>query len=306
MIEYLKEGFHLANRNLHLVFIRIAATIINIIGLIVCFGLPLVVAVTYLSFDIAHAVNLLPYFMEKPYEFLSRYFGLIFFLGISIILYLLFVTIIIIYSLGGILGVLRDSAVSAQYTFSLSSFFREANRNFSRLFWLISLESFVFTILFIALLAAGAAVAGFPGGFSRAETLPEIFFSSFALMSVVVLSIIVLVISLAIMIISITVSTVEGAGAADTLRKTFDFLKKNPAAFFFTVILFAGVTAAHIGFVAVRVFYGVAPLFIFGGIILSIISAVLQNYLAVIAWGCMVAYYIRATNYSSSARSYEI
>jgi len=306
MIEYLKQGIILANRNLQLVIVRISASIINLIVLIVCLGLPLLVALTYLGFDMIHAKNLLPYFTERPYEFLSRYLVLILFLGITLILYLLFASIIIIYTLGGVLGVMKNYAVSAQSRFSLSSFFKEANRNFPRLCWLLSIESLIFAVPFLILIIAGGAVAGSLRGFSGIETLPVIFLHSFAFMSISVFSILIFIICLVFMIISVIVSAVEGAGAADTLRKTFDFLKRNPLVILFSVFLFAALIGVNAGFFAVRVSYNMFPLFIFGNIILSVISAVLQNYLAVIAWGSLVVYYVRATNHPVSPGSYEI
>jgi hypothetical protein len=306
MIEYLKEGFTLANRNLQLILIRISASIINLIGLIVCLGLPAVLALTYLGFDVIHAKNLLPYFIERPYEFLSRYMALILFLGISVILYLLFVSIVTIYTLGGVLGVMRNYAVSAHYRFSLPSFFREANKNFSRLFWLLSIESLVFTVLFLALFVAGAASAGSLRGFSGIETLPAIFFHSFALMSIAVFGIIIFMICLVFMIISVIVSAVEGKGTAATLKKTAGFLRDNPGAFLFSGILLVAVIVVNAGFFAVRVSFNIFPLFIFGNIVLTVINAVLQNYLALVAWGSLVVYYVRATNYPASSGSYEI
>ncbi len=134
MIECIKEGFHLANRNYQLVFLRIIVVIINFISLLFFLGLPIIVAVAYMGFDLSHAVDLLPDLMENPFDLLSKYLGLVFLIGISFIFYLTFVSTIILYSLGGTLGVLRNSAVNIQYRFSLSSFFKEANNIFSRAF----------------------------------------------------------------------------------------------------------------------------------------------------------------------------
>lgn len=306
MIDYLKKGFILANRNLQLVFIRITVTIINIFGLLVFLGLPVALAVTFLGYEIIHAQNLLPYFMERPHEFLSRYLGFIIFLGISVICYLIFVSVMIIYTLGGTLGVLKNSAVDAQCRFSLSFFFREANKNFSHLFWLLSLESLIFTGLFIVFLIAGITSITSLHGFSDLANFTEIFFSSFALLSIAVFSIITFAAYLVIMIISVIVSTIEGGGSGDTLKKTFVFLRKNPQAVLLTLLLFVGLIAMNIGFFTFKFSLNLIPLFFPGGIVLSIISAVLQNYLAVIAWGCLIVYYTEAANISASSKSYEI
>ncbi|RJQ51308.1 MAG: hypothetical protein C4526_09995 [Nitrospiraceae bacterium] len=303
MIEYLKEAFNLANRNMQLVFVRLAATVINIIGLIVCLGLPVTVALSYLSFDIIHAENLFPYFVEKPHEILSRYTGLVIFFLISVISYILFVCIVIIYFLGGMLGTLRNSTVAPERKFSLSSFFRQANENFLRLFRLVSVESLVFMPLFTVLIIAGGAVVSDLHGVLQMESIFEVFFRSFALMSIAVFSAAAFIIYLVVMLISSVVSAVEGTGTVVTLKKTAGFLRKNPMAFLFSAILFIGLIVSAGVLLAFKI--SVSPFFP-GGMVLFIISAVLQNYLSVVAWGFLVVYYIRATNYPASSGRYEI
>ncbi|MBI5740727.1 MAG: hypothetical protein HZA16_08395 [Nitrospirae bacterium] len=298
MLGYLKEGFRLANRNIGLVFIRMFAGLINVLGLLFCLGLPAVVAVLYLSFDLAHVDRLLPYFTDRPLDFLSRYMGFLFFLGLSVISYLLFASIVIIYSLGGVLGALRNSAVSEQYRLSLSSFFREANKNFPRLFRLVFIESLMFGALVSALLAAGAAAVSAARDFSGSGSLPEVFMNSFALLTIAVFGLIVFFLSLVFMIISAIVSATEGRGSRDTLKKTTAFLKKNPQAFLFSLILLTGVIAANAGQIIIKLSF---PMFFGGGFLLLIAGAVLQNYLTVAAWSCLLVYYLKMTcpDYSS-------
>src|SRR4030066_1786878 len=108
--ECFKEGFYLANKNYQLVFLRIIVIIINFLSLLFSLGMPIIAAVAYMGFDLSHAVDLLPNLMENPFNFLSKYLGLIFLIGISFIFYLMLASTIILYSLGGTLGVLRNAA----------------------------------------------------------------------------------------------------------------------------------------------------------------------------------------------------
>lgn len=303
MIECIKEGFHLANRNFQLVFVRIMLTIINFLSLLIFLGVPIIAAVAYMGFDLTHAVDLLPGLIENPLDFLSKYLSVVFIIGMSFILYLIFASVIILYSLGGTLGVLKNSAVNVQYRFSLSSFFREANSIFSRLFWLVSILSLISLGLFIAVIIFAGIAAGFIQGFSRAETTLEVFFSSFAFLSITIFSIILFFCCFMFTIYSILCLVIEGKGSMDTIKNTFNHLKKTPQAFLFFIILFLGAVAVNLAVFIIMIPLGMLP---FVNIILYIMSVIFQNYLAIVVWSALTVYYTKAANYPVSPATYDI
>jgi hypothetical protein len=303
MIECIKEGFHLANRNYQLVFLRIIVVIINFVSLLFFLGLPIIAAVAYMGFDLSHAVDLLPDLMENPFNLLSKYLGFVFLIGISFIFYLTFVSTIILYSLGGTLGVLRNAAVNIQYRFSLASFFREANNIFPRLFWLISILSIIFIVLFIVIILCGGVAAGFMQGFSWNETTFEVFLSSFVFLSTIILGIIIFTVWLIFMIYSILCLVIEGKGYADTIKNTFNHLKKTPQAFLFFIILFAGAFTVNLVFFLIMIPLGMLPLV---DIALYLVSVVFQNYLAIVVWSALTVYYSKTANYPASPATYDI
>jgi hypothetical protein len=303
MIECIKEGFHLANRNYQLVFLRIIVVIINFLSLLFFLGLPIIAAVAYMGFDLSHAVDLLPDLMENPFNLLSKYLGLVFLIGISFIFYLTFVSTIILYSLGGTLGVLRNSAVNVQYRFSLSSFFKEANSIFSRLFWLVSILSLIFLVLFIVIILSGGVAAGFMQGFSWAETTLEVFLGSFVFLSTIIFGIIILFSWLIFTVYSLLCLVIEGKGSADTIKNTFNHLKKTPQAFLFFIILFGGAIAINLVFFLIMIPLGMLPLV---DIALYLVSVVFQNYLAIVVWSALTVYYTKTANYPLNTTMYDI
>jgi hypothetical protein len=303
IFECLKEGFNLANRNYQLVFLRITVIIINFLSLLFLLGVPVIAAVAYMGFDLSHAVDLLPDLMGNPFNFLSKYVGLVFLIGLSFIFYLMLASTIILYSLGGTLGVLRNSAIHIQYRFSLSSFFKEANKLFSRLFRLLSFLIFIFIILFTAVIISAGIVAGFIQGFSWTETPLEVFFSSFVMSSIIILSTIFFLIWLIFMVYSILSSVLEGKGLLDSIKNTFNFLKKNPRAFLFFIILSAGAIAINMVFFIIMIPLGMLP---FINILLYLVSIVFQNYLSVVVWSSLTVYYIKASNYPVYTATYDI
>jgi hypothetical protein len=303
MIECIKEGFHLANRNYQLVFLRIIVAIINFISLLFFLGLPIIAAVAYMGFDLSHAVDLLPDLMADPFNLLSKYLGFVFLIGISFIFYLTFVSTIILYSLGGTLGVLRNSAVNVQYRFSLSSFFREANSIFSRLFWLVSILSLVFIVLFIVIILSGGVAAGFMQGFSWAETTLEVFLGSFVFLSTIIFGVIIFFSWLILTVYSLICLVIEGKRPADTIKNTFNYLKKTPQAFLFFIILFAGAVAINLVFFIIMIPLGMLPLV---DIALYLVSVVFQNYLAIVVWSALTVYYSKTANYPLNTTMYDI
>lgn len=303
IIECFKEGFNLANKNYQLVFLRIIVIIINFLSLLVFIGIPIIASVAYLGFDLSHAVDLLPDLMENPFNFLSTYLGLVFLIGISFIFYLLLASTIILYTLGGTLGVLRNSAINIQYRFSLSSFFKEANKLFSRLFRLLSILLLIFIILFAAVILSAGIVAGFIQGFSWAETPLEVFFSSFVMSSIIILSTIFFLTWFMFMVYCILSSVLEEKGSLDSIKNTFNFLKKNSRAFLFFIISFVGAIIINLVFFIIMIPLGMLP---FVNIVLYLVSVVFQNYLSVVVWSSLTVYYIKASNYPVYTATYDI
>ena len=295
MIECIKEGFHLANRNYQLVFLRIIVVIINFISLLFVLGLPIIAAVAYMGFDLSHAVDLLPDLMENPFNLLSKYLGLVFLIGISFILYLMFVSTIILYSLGGTLGVLKNSAVNVQYRFSLASFFKEANNIFSRLFGWYQFYLLFLLHCLLPLLYPVELLAGFMQGFSWSETTLEVFLGSFVFLSTIIFGIIIFFSWLIFTVYSILCLVIEGKGSADTIKNTFNYLKKTPQAFLFFIILFAGAVAINLVFFIIMIPLGMLPLV---DIVLYLVNVVFQNYLAIVVWSALTVYYSKTANSS--------
>ncbi len=307
IIECIKEGFSLTNKNLQLVLLRIIVTIINLVSFFIFLAVPLIAAVAYLGFDLAQAKDLLPILAKNPFEFVSKYLGLVFLIGASFIFYLIFISILFLYVLGGILGVLRNSAVYIQFRFSLSSFFKEANKNFFRLFWLISLLLFVFIILFVTFILLSVIIAAIQQAFTGTESTLEIFFRSFVLLTIVIFGIIAFLICLIFAVYSVVASVIEGGGVIDSVKKSFNLLKQKPQPFLLYIILVVGVVAANFIFYGVQISFnmvpGMGPLFTLA---FYLINAFFHSYLAIVVWSSLVVYYVKSTNYPVYSSTYEI
>lgn len=307
IIESIREGFNLANKNLPLVLVRVAATIIYLVSFFVFLAIPVVIAVTYMGFDLAQAGDMLPSFRVNPFEFVSRYLGLIFLVASAFLLYLTFASVLFLYVLGGTLGVLRNSAVNIQYRFSLSSFFREAGSNFWPLFWLVSIIFLAFTVILIVFVVSGGIIAAVVQSMTGGEGTLGVFFNSFVMMTLIIFSIILLLGCCIFSVYSVVVSVIDGKGSMESIKRTSDFLKKKPGALFFYFILLAGIIAINIVFLVLRVPFSMVPVLApVMHIVLTLFSSIFQSYLAVVLWSCLIAYYLRGTDYPVYSAAYEI
>lgn len=287
IISSITQGFRLTNNNLRLVFIRLAASALNLIVLLIFLAVPAVVAVTYLGFDLAHATNLLPYLVENPMDIFSRYLGLIVLFGLALILYLLFSSVLFLYVLGGILGTLRISALSSGT--SLSVFFREGNRNFFRIFWLTALVSplmIVIPVVFVVSWKIAAAAHSFMAG----QGFAGAFLGAFVSLLGVISGIIMISLTLICVVYSVVMCVVRQSGGIDSIRQTVHFLSGKPQALFLYPILLLGVVFLNITFYGIEMSLSTLPVFAIPfSMVFFIANAFFLSYVSVAVWASLVA-----------------
>jgi len=303
IIECLKDGFALANRNFQLVVIRIIVSVINVIGFGFFLGIPLIIAIAYLGFDVAHARHMLPYMADNPLEFVSRYLGLALLLLFAFLSFLVFSSMLFLYTLGGTLGPLRNSFTNAGLTFTLPSFFREANANFSRLFWLLSLVFFGITVLLTGCALMGGIMVLVVNAVSATDGILTMFLRSFAVVFMIIICVLSLLASVIFSVYSVVISVVEEKNAKESVKSTFGFLKEKPQALLFFIVLILVFITASLIFFSVQIPLRIIP---FIHVVTFLINAFFSNYLAVVLWGSLVAYYMRASGSPVYDTGYEI
>ncbi len=303
IIETIKDGFRLANRNLQLIVVRIIVTLINLASLAVFLGLPVLVAIAFLGFDLAQAKDLLPSIIDNPFEIVSRYLGLVFLLVAALISYLIFSSMLLLYSFSGVIGVLRSSAVNTQFTFSVSSFFQEAGRNFFRLFRLLSLVLLIILAFITFTLIAGGVFVAVMKSVSGTETNIEVFFSSFMTIFITIISIAVILVSIIFAVFSMVISVVTMEGARASMSKAYSFIKDKPQSLLFCTILFLGIITANALFFSLQIPIQFMP-FIMP--LVYLLNALGQSYLIIVMWSSLLMYYIKTVNYPVYAAGYEI
>ncbi|MBI4686623.1 MAG: hypothetical protein HY756_02425 [Nitrospirae bacterium] len=305
MIEYIKEGFRLAHKNYQLILIQIAVTLIIFIGFILLVFVPLAVAFVYFGIDLTRTADFLDIF-RNPEPYISRYLGLIVLIIATFIVYICFASILSIFALGGILGVLRSSFLNRQYKLSLSSFFKEGKSLFP------SMLGFAF-ILLLGLIAISFMLGILVGiGFSvinayTEDSFPSLFIAYFLGLLVVSIGIIIAFGGITLSAYALTIIVVERSRTLDAFRMSFNFLKKKPRALLFYAVIALGYMVIDFMLIILNYPFTLIPLIgVFLNIPYNMLSYILLNYLLIVASGALIVFYLKNAGYSVHSGAYEI
>ena len=301
--ESITGGFVLANRNLKLVFIHIVVSVLNIAGMLVFLLLPLIVVAAYLGFDLEQAREALPVLMHSPLEFLSRYFVIAILSGISLIVYLTLSSLLIMYALGGTLGILRRSEVDRGFSFRLSDFFREAGAHFVRLIWTASLVLLGALLLIIACMITWGVASAVLHSIAAPGSKVELFFSTFGTLSAFTIIAVISVSGFIFTLYSMVIAVSERKGAGEALPMTFRLLTGSIRPLILFLILFAAAVAVNAVWYGIQLSLALSPFLL---PLTWIAGAFLQGYLSIVVWGSLISYYMKHVNQRAGLDSYEI
>lgn len=312
IVECIKKGFHLTHKNWQVILIQMVVTIINLIGLVLFVGVPIAVAITSLGIDIANAKDILLKLFESPMEFLSRYLGLAILIFIALILYLTAASVVVVYVFGGILGVLRNTALDVQHRFTLSSFFKEAKKLFFPLMGLFSIALLIMIVVLVILGMLAGIVIPLKHAYSQSGARFPVFMVSFLNLLTIFLIFLGIIISLASVIFTayaVIALVVEKKGIAASLKKTWNFIKNKPLAFLFYLILVVGIMSANLILMVLGELFRTFPaaeLLIVN--LYLLISYVVQIYFGIVMWSSLLVFYIKTTGYHVApvATTYDI
>jgi len=293
IIESIKDGFKLTHRNWQLILIHVVMIFINIIAFFLLVAVPLFIVVTYLGLDITHLDDLIPIFINDPLKLITRYIGLVFFIITAIIFYLFAVSILYVYTLGGTLGIFKDSIIDPTHEFNLSSFFKEARRYFPHIFWLAFFTMLIVGgLLGIIIIFGGITITVLQSLDIRYPSI-QLFFNYFISLFIIISGLLILYAAIVFTLFSFVISVFEDKKAIESIRATYCFLRDNTLAFFYYLLLMIGI--GIVNFLALLL--GVIP------IIAPLLNIFVQSYLSVLLWSTLITFYIRQVGPSPKSPS---
>ncbi len=308
IIESIKQGFNLTNRNWQVILIEAVVAVISFAGFVFIIAVSAAATVAMLGDDIANIQDKLPELLENPVNFISKYIGLALIIFTLFSVYLTVMSVLILYVLGGKLGVLKNAACDVQHKFKLSSFFKEAKRMFFPLLWLFSIMLPVFLVMAIVI------IAGFGIFFIYAYNLPgstfSIFITSFLSLLIIFLGIVGSFGSLMLTEYTAVALAVKKDKVFTALKKTLGFIRNKPLSIWLYIVVYASILAVSSVFAVLGELFALLPVL---GIIIIIpfhlISSAVQIYLGIVKWGVFIFYYVQNSGgpaHSDTAVSHDI
>lgn len=292
--ETIKEGFGLIHRNWQLIVIQLAASVVGCVGFFVIVGIPLAITLIMLGIDLAELGNIKDMLgmLKEPSGLISRYRGLIVVLAASLIVYLLSVSIIWLYCLGGSAGLIRTSIKEPSVGFSMKGFLLEGKRLFLPLAgYMLGVGLMFAGALFLWGALGGLAVFvphllglyGLLGVFMKVLfTLSVMFFGFIFILGLMALS-----------IEGLVVLVFEGTGMRDSLKKGYDCLKERPETLGLYTLFIVGYFLIYFLLALIGFPFKYIPVI---GTLLTLpfqlLSYLLQGYLCLAMLASSFAYYV--------------
>lgn len=292
-IEAIKDGFKLVHRVWQLVLVQLSMVFISGIGFFVFVGVPLVVALILFSIDLTGIIDKdIFHLLKEPTEIISRYFWIALFVILGLLIYSLAVITLSIYVFGGSVGVIGKALENKNLRFSMHVFFSEAKRLF--------LPMLGFTTLVGILLIAVAFVFGIFGGgvialvsFIKSQDSTLALFLSLFFSLILILFLLTLFLGiLSITIYGTAILAIKGISPLKSLKAAFQYIMKQPQAFWLYLLLLGGYIL--ISFILVLVGYPFKLIPVIGAIIYlpyQLISYVFQTYIALAIIATIFIYY---------------
>ncbi len=291
-IDTITKGIRLANKNWKLLLVQFVLMISTCAGFVLLIGIPLAVAFVFFGVDLVAAKNILQ-MLNDPMNIVSKYLGLVIFILSFVLLYITLVSIIGIFTLGGTIGVLRNSINDNVYTFSVASFIKEGKRLFVPLMWLTLIIGIILISVFFVFGVIGGGAISATSYLKGRSTPIALFIGTFLSILVIILGAVSFLAVFAFSIFSIVILAVEESKPIAAIKKTYRFLSATTKAFVFYLILFCCYIAAAVVVLLIGYPFSLIP--IVGPLLnlpYQIISYVIYSYLNLVLFASMAVFYL--------------
>lgn len=308
-IDAIKEGFRLVHRVWQLVLVQLGMVLISGISFFVFVGIPLAVAFILFSVDLTGITQKdIIYLLKEPSEIISKYFGVVLFVIIGLVVYILAAITFSIYVFGGSVGVVGRVIEDKNVKFSMHLFFSEAKRLFLPMLGFTSLVGIILiTVAFVFGILGGAIVA-LVSYIKNLDSTLALFISLFFSLILILLLLVLFFGILSITIYGTAALSIKGIGAIKSLKDGFQYIMKHPDAFWLYLILFGAYIL--ISFVLALLSYPFRLIPVIGAFIsfpYQLISYVFQTYIGLVIIAIIFFYYYSTEIYRKPvAESYTI
>jgi hypothetical protein len=240
-IEAIKEGFKLVHRVWQLVLVQLSMVFISGIGFFVFVGVPLAVAFILFSVDLTGITGKdIFQLLKEPSEIISKYFGIILFVILGLLIYFLAVITFSIYVFGGSVGVIGKALENKTLRFSMHLFFSEAKRLFLPMLGFTTLVGILLIFVAFVFGILGGGVVALVSFVKSQDSTLTLFLSLFFSLILILFLLSFFLGILSITIYGTAVLSIKGIGPLKSLKDAFLYVMKRSQAFWLYLLLLGG------------------------------------------------------------------
>jgi hypothetical protein len=293
--EAIRNGFRITNKNWQLVLIQVCAMGASFMGFFIVVGVPLAIAFIIFGLDLTELSRIqdaLRTFRE-PAEILSKYFALIVLVLASLLLYILVVCVIVIFLLGGSMGVIGRWIRGEQEKFRMKVFMAEGKQRFFPLTGFTTLVGLLFVAVSFILGLFGGSIAAIVSVAREQEATLALFLGIFFSLILFVVSMVLIFITLSVTLYGAAIIILKGMGPLQSLKESIRYLYRSPEGLYFYCVILCGYIA--VSFFILFLSYPLGSVPFIGRLIALVYHYVMQSYLGLVMIASVFWYYERTT-----------
>jgi hypothetical protein len=293
-IATIKEGILTVNKNWQLLFIQLITLALSGLSFFIIVGMPIAIAFILFGLDLTEILRLkdLVSVFRGSAELLNNYFAMALIILCSLLIYLSFILVLWVYSLGGTIGILTKSILNDISKFSLKTFLHEGKNFFFRLSMFSSVIGIVFlAIAFLLGILVGCASSIIDTAKSY-EAVFGLFISFFFSMVLMSIGIVLILLTLSAATYGVAHLAFYQSRSFTALKETVKYLYSKPSAIGFYTVLLLGYIV--IGFIVILIGAPLTFIPIVGPLIslpYQLLTYMVQGYLSLVMLASIFHYY---------------
>lgn len=291
----IREALRTVNKNWQLVVVQLLSALLVFLSFFLIVGTPIAIAFILFGLDLTEILRMKDIIsaLKGSAGLLSKYFGMALIVILSLLLYLIFFFIVLVFTMAGTVGALAESITARVSRFSSAVFWRRGKALFFPLFVFLVSVAVIFIIPVVVLWilgdAASAVIEVAKGHDATLGRFLGIFFS----LILFTVGLLLFLVILSIMAYGIASLVFNRPRPLKALKEATRYLYETPSAFLFNIVLL--VAYAGMGFLVILIGYPLTLVPVVGHLIslpFQLVSYTIQAYVNLVMLAAAFHYYL--------------
>jgi hypothetical protein len=293
-ISTIKEGVKTVNKNWQLVFVQFASMVLSCISFFAIVGIPIAVAFIMFGLDFTEILRLEDFLsaFRGSAELLNKYFAMAIVLILSLLVYVAFIAVVWVFTIGGTIGIISKTISGNQVKFGIKAFFEEGKSLFMRVVFFSGMVSSIFIVLAFILGIMGGIASSIIETAKTYEAALALFLGVFFSLIFIAAGLLLIIVTLSIAIYGIAHIAFNKTKPFIALKETAQYLYEHPSAVLFYGILISGYIIT--GFFVILIGSPFTLIPIIGPILTlpyQLVTYAVQSYISLVMFASVFHYY---------------